>query len=932
MKKILLLLLLFFGTANAQTYLMQNGTFNTCSGTFYDSGGAGGDYTASQNYQITFTPGIPGNYIQLSFSAFDLEGEPFDYMTIYQGVGTGGAVVGVFGVDSPALCGTTIASNVPSGALTIVFVSDGSLQFSGWEATISCTNVPGGPIAAPSNSTCAGADPFCADSGPLEFPNTPDSGCVPDAPAVITANTCLITAPNPSWYYLSIGVPGNINLEIEQTTGPNGTGTGLDVDYAIWGPFTNAAATCADFTLGDCVGDHSCSGNVVDCSWSPDPIETATIPGALVGQIYMVLITNFDGSPGYITMTQTNAGNASAGTTDCSIVCPTMAGTNPTTCSASDGAIAISGLDPSTSYNITYFDDGNPVAVSLSSNASGIVTIAGLNAGNYTNIATNFSGCTSAFANIVLTGATAPVLTAVNNSTPICSGNNAVFTLTGTPNATVTYNINSGLSQTIVLNGAGTATVTVNAVVANTTFNATAISLPGCSAALAITRNVVVSPLATIALNSAAATANQTICINAGITPISYTVGSGVTGAMVSGLPTGVTGVYAAGIFTITGIPIVSGTFNYNVTTTGGCSSASLSGTIDVNPIATMVLGSAVATTNQNVCINTGITAIFYTIAGGGTGATVLGLPAGVTGTFTAGVFTISGIPTVSGSFNYTITTTGGCASVALGGTINVTADTTIALASAAATTNQTVCINTPITGISYTIANGGTGATVSGLPTGVTGVFAAGVFTIGGTPTISGIFNYTVTTTGGCSAAALGGTITISPMASMVLNSAVSTTNQTLCISTPITAIVYIIGGGGTGATVSGLPTGVSGTYAAGTFTITGTPSISGIFNYSVTTTGGCASVTLGGTITVNTDATIALSSAIATTNQTICINTAIIPIGYTIATGGTGATVSGLPAGITGVYAGGSFTLSGIPTVSGVFNYTITTTGGCS
>ncbi|RBA27302.1 hypothetical protein, partial [Flavobacterium tibetense] len=46
---------------------------------------------------------------------------------------------------------------------------------------------------------------------------------------------------------------------------------------------------------------------------------------------------------------------------------------------------------------------------------------------------------------------------------------------------------------------------------------------------------------------------------------------------------------------------------------------------------------------------------------------------------------------------------------------------------------------------------------------------------------------------------------------------------------------------------------------------------------------------------------------------------------------TGATGATFSGLPAGVTGSWAGNVATISGTPTAAGTFNYTVTTTGGC-
>ena len=160
-------------------------------------------------------------------------------------------------------------------------------------------------------------------------------------------------------------------------------------------------------------------------------------------------------------------------------------------------------------------------------------------------------------------------------------------------------------------------------------------------------------------------------------------------------------------------------------------------------------------------------------------------------------------------------------------------------------------------------------------------------------------------------------------------LTSAGATTSQTPCINTAITAITYAVGGSGTGATITGLPTGVTGTYSAGTVTISGTPTVSGNFSYTVTTTGPCVNNSLGGTIKVNPDATISLTSALATASQIRCINTAITPITYTVGSGGTGAAITGLPSGVTGSFSGGVFTISGTPTVAGTFTYTVTTSG---
>jgi len=373
-------------------------------------------------------------------------------------------------------------------------------------------------------------------------------------------------------------------------------------------------------------------------------------------------------------------------------------------------------------------------------------------------------------------------------------------------------------------------------------------------------------------------------------------------------------------------------TATLQVETTIGCESTIFSMAITVLNDGTITLSSAPGTDNQTVCINTPIINITYAVGGSTNGGSVTGLPAGVTGSYAGGVITISGTPTASGTFNYTVTTTGPCVNPTATGTITVTADGTVTLTSAPGTDNQTLCINTPLTNITYAVGGSGTGGSVTGLPAGVTGSFAGGVITISGTPTVSGVFNYTVNTTGPCVNPTATGTITVTADGTVTLTSAPGTDNQTVCINTPIINITYAVGGSTNGGSVTGLPAGVTGSYAGGVITISGTPTASGTFSYTVSTTGPCVNPTATGTITVNPDATINLTSAPGTDNQELCVNSPITNITYAVGGTGTGAGVTGLPAGVTGSFAGGTFTISGSPTVSGTFNYTVTTTGICA
>jgi len=85
---------------------------------------------------------------------------------------------------------------------------------------------------------------------------------------------------------------------------------------------------------------------------------------------------------------------------------------------------------------------------------------------------------------------------------------------------------------------------------------------------------------------------------------------------------------------------------------------------------------------------------------------------------------------------------------------------------------------------------------------------------------------------------------------------------------------------------------------------------------------------ITGSATVTVLQNATISNPS---NKNQQICYNSALANINFNIGGGGTGATVSGLPQGLNGLYSNGVFSISGNPIEAGTFNYTVNTTGNC-
>ncbi|MEM6261573.1 MAG: T9SS type A sorting domain-containing protein, partial [Bacteroidota bacterium] len=158
------------------------------------------------------------------------------------------------------------------------------------------------------NPTCVSdraMQPFCTDAT-LTYP----AGSFPSGVPPLSASTvnpgnnygCLLSTPNPAWFYLEIDQPGNIDVIMTNTQN-------VDVDIAMWGPFANKAAA-----LTAC-GTY---GAPLDCDYTTSPGGTMNIVGATTGQVYVILVTNFSN-----VATQVNivSGGASTGTTNCNIIC-----------------------------------------------------------------------------------------------------------------------------------------------------------------------------------------------------------------------------------------------------------------------------------------------------------------------------------------------------------------------------------------------------------------------------------------------------------------------------------------------------------------------------------------------------------------------------------------------------------------------------------
>lgn len=156
------------------------------------------------------------------------------------------------------------------------------------------------------NNLCANSDPFCTDNGQYMFPAGVNAGSGESGPNY----NCLSTTPNPAWYYMRIGTPGNIDIYMYSTPSK-------DIDFCCWGPFSDPVEPCPNGLTAN---------KVVSCSYSSSATETCQIPSSsLTGEYYILVITNFSNAECNITFSKTG-GN---GTTDCSIMPPVVWYENP---------------------------------------------------------------------------------------------------------------------------------------------------------------------------------------------------------------------------------------------------------------------------------------------------------------------------------------------------------------------------------------------------------------------------------------------------------------------------------------------------------------------------------------------------------------------------------------------------------------------------
>ena len=120
------------------TYIMNatgTDTLNSCAAIIYDDGGASGSYANNANSTLVIYPSEAGSVLTIHGSGY-VESSTWDHLKVYEGVGTSGRLMWQNGSSTGSFTMPLDTSSV--GPLTIVFQTDNSGSYSGFELFVSC--------------------------------------------------------------------------------------------------------------------------------------------------------------------------------------------------------------------------------------------------------------------------------------------------------------------------------------------------------------------------------------------------------------------------------------------------------------------------------------------------------------------------------------------------------------------------------------------------------------------------------------------------------------------------------------------------------------------------------------------------------------------------------------------------------------------------
>jgi choice-of-anchor A domain-containing protein len=799
------------------------------------------------------------------------------------------SVVGTLpaGLTLNASTGAVTGTPTAAGSFTIKVVDANGVSATGTcgitiiaGPTLSCSSVTSGEVGVAFNS---GAMTVTGGTSPYTF------SVVGTLPAGLTLNTTTGAVT---------GTPtaaGSFTIKVVDANGVSATGTCAITIIA--GP----TLSCSSVTSGEVGVAFNSGAMTVTGGTSPYTFSVVgTLPAGLTLNTTTGAVTGTPTTAGSFTIKVVDANGVSAtGTCAITIIAgPTLSCSSVTSgevgVAFNSGAMTVTGGTSPYTFSVV---GTLPAGLTLNT-TTGAVTGTPTTAGSFTIKVVDANGvsATGTCAITIIAGPTLSCSSVTSGEVGVAFNSGAMtvtggtspytFSVVGTLPAGLTLNASTGAVMGTPT-AAGSFTIKVvdsKGVSATGTCGITIIAGPTLSC------SSVTSGEVGVAFNSGAMT------VTGGTSPYTFSV--------VGTLPAGLTLNTTTGA--VTGTPTAAGSFTLKVVDANGVSAT---GTCAITIIAGPTLSCSSVTSGEvGVTFNSGA----MTVTGGTSPYTfsVVGtLPAGLT--LNASTGAVTGTPTAAGSFTIKVVDANG-----------VSATGTCAITIIAGPTLSCSSVTSGEVGVAFNsgamTVTGGTSpytfSVVGTLPAGLTLNATTGAVT--GTPTAAGSFTLKVVDAKGVSATGTCA-ITIAPGVNATCVSIDAVQGNAIV---PVTLTAS--GGSGTGYsfTATGLPAGLS---ISSTGTISGTPTVSGTFNYTVTITDSKGNK---GTLSCSITVAPPVTTGCVTLNAELGV--AITPVQLT-ASGGSGGSYSfsatGLPPGLT---LSSSGLLSGTPTASGTFTYTVTVT----
>jgi hypothetical protein len=111
---------------------------------------------------------------------------------------------------------------------------------------------------------------------------------------------CLSVQSNATWLYFQVCISGSINFMLTSNSSSS-----TDIDFVAWGPLSSETLCSLD------------SSQIVDCGFSTSSIEMINIPGALSGQYYKIMVSNYFNGSGTFDINQTSGTGQLCGPASC---------------------------------------------------------------------------------------------------------------------------------------------------------------------------------------------------------------------------------------------------------------------------------------------------------------------------------------------------------------------------------------------------------------------------------------------------------------------------------------------------------------------------------------------------------------------------------------------------------------------------------------